>query len=144
MRRFIHLIGGITLSLCAASAVAESLTSDDLWLRESVPGAENGAGFGTFHNPTDEDIVVVGASSSASTDVELHRHVHQQGQMSMEQIESLTIPAGESVELRPGGYHLMLMQLHEPLNTDDEHSVVLQLNNGERVEFIVQVKSLLQ
>lgn len=144
MRRFLHLVGGIALSLCAASAMAESLTSDDLWLRESVPGSENGAGFGTFHNSTDEDLVIVGASSSASADVELHRHVHQQGQMAMEQIESLTIPAGESVELRPGGYHLMLMQLHEPLQTDDEHTVVLRLNNGERVEFTVQVKSLLQ
>lgn len=144
MFKFVQLVAALTLSLTSMYAMADSLTSDDLWLRESVPGAENGAGFGTFHNPTDEDIVVIAASSNAAADVELHRHVHHQGQMAMEQVESLAIPAGESVELRPGGYHLMLMQLHQPLEIDDEHTVVLQLNNGERVEFQVQVKSLLQ
>lgn len=144
MSKFVQLVAALTLSLTSMYAIADSLTSDDLWLRESVPGAENGAGFGTFHNPSDQDLVVIAASSSAAVDVELHRHVHHQGQMAMEQIESLTIPAGESVELRPGGYHLMLMQLHQPLEIDDEHAVVLQLNNGERVEFQVQVKSLLQ
>ncbi|MCC5880275.1 MAG: copper chaperone PCu(A)C [Idiomarina sp.] len=120
------------------------MTSSDLWLRESVPGAENGAGFGTLHNPTDQDVVVIAAASSAAVDVELHQHVHRDGQMSMEHIAALTIPAGESVELKPGGYHIMLMQLHEPLQTDDTHSLSLRLDTGERIEFSVKVRSLLQ
>lgn len=144
MSKLVQLIAALTFTLTSTYVFANTLTSDDLWLRESVPGAENGAGFGTFYNASDEDLVIIAASSTAAADVELHRHVHQEGQMAMEQIESLTIPAGESVELRPGGYHLMLMQLHQPLAIDDQHTVVLQLNNGERVEFQVKVKSLLQ
>lgn len=144
MRRLTQLFGGLAIYLSASCAFAASVTSSDLWLRESVPGAENGAGFGTLHNPTDQDVVVIAAASSAAADVELHRHVHRDGQMSMEHIAALTIPAGESVELKPGGYHIMLMQLHEPLQTDDTHSLSLRLDNGERIEFSVKVRSLLQ
>lgn len=144
MRRFTQLITGVALYLSAACAIASSITSDDMWLRESVPGAENGAGFGTLHNPTDQDVVVIAAASSAAADVELHQHVHRDGQMSMERLDALTIPAGESVELKPGGYHIMLMQLRDPLRTDDTHTLTLSLDSGEQVEFSVPVKGLLQ
>lgn len=135
----------VSMSLLIADQVqASNLQSDDLWFRESVPGSENGAGFGTLRNVGDEDIVIVAGRSNVSADVELHRHVHRDNQMVMEQIEALTIPAGESVILQPGGYHFMLMQLKQPLVPGEEHQLILRLDTGERIEFAVPVKGLLQ
>lgn len=136
-------LAGLLLAL-SLSAAADTLHSDDLWLRESVPGTENGAGFGTLTNKSDEDIVVVSASSAAAADVEIHEHAHVNGQMRMQKIDALTIPAGQSVTLRPGGYHLMLMQLKAPLQVDEQHIIALRLSTGEQVEFEVTVKPLLQ
>lgn len=143
MRILITLITLTTAMLNVGLAHASTLVSDDLWLRQSVPGAENGAGFGTLRNTGNEDIVIVAAYSNAATDVELHRHIHQDGQMAMEQIEALSIPAGDEVKMQPGGYHLMLMQLHQPLEPNQEYQIVLRLNTGERFEFNVPVKPLL-
>lgn len=135
----------LTSTLFSASvAHASGLEAEDVWLRESVPGAENGAGFGVFHNHSEEDIAIVSASSNASTDVEIHRHVHQHGQMAMEQIDALTVPAGESVTLRPGGYHLMFMQLKQPLAVGDSYELTLRFDNGDSMLLTVPVKPLLQ
>lgn len=143
MRTLITLLT-LTLTILSTDfARASTLVSDDLWLRQSVPGAENGAGFGTLRNISDEDIVIVAAYSNAASDVELHRHIHRDGQMSMEQIEALSVPAGDAVTLQPGGYHLMLMELHQPLEPGNEYQLTLRLSNGERVEFKVSVKPLL-
>lgn len=144
MRTLLSVISVTAALLITDVAHGTSLESDDLWFRQSVPGAENGAGFGTFRNTSDDDIVIVSAYSDASEDVELHTHVHRDGQMSMEQIEALTIPAGESVTLQPGGYHIMLMQLKQPLEPDDTYQLSLRLDNGERIEFTVPVKPLLR
>lgn len=143
MSRLVSYVLGVFMLVTAGQAIS-SIESDDLWLRESVPGAENGAGFGTLKNATTSDISIVDASSEVSDTVEIHRHVHQHGQMAMERMDALLIPAGESVELRPGGYHLMLMQLQEPLKPDDSFQVTLYLDNGEEVQFAVPVKGLLQ
>ena len=143
MRSFSVLLS-FTLAFFSIDFVkAATLESDDLWLRQSIPGAENGAGFGTLRNTSDEYIVIVAAYSDAAADVELHRHIHRDGQMAMEQIEALSVPAGTEVRLQPGGYHLMLMQLHAPLEPGQEYQVTLRLNNDERFEFKVPVKPLL-
>lgn len=144
--RLLTLVSCAGLSLIMSTvATAQSLQGNNLWLRESVPGAENGAGFGILHNTSTEDLVIISASSPAAVDVEIHTHVHHHGgQMAMEQIDALPVSAGESVELRPGGYHLMLMQLKQPLRTGDVHPVTLTLDSGEKITFDIEVKPLIQ
>ena len=143
MRSFILALTFFIALVSISCTHAATLRSDDLWLRQSVPGAENGAGFGSLRNVGDEDIVIVAAHSNAAADVEMHRHIHQNGQLAMEQLEALAIPAGEAIRLQPGGYHLMFMQLHQPLQPGQEYQVTLQLNTGQQVEFKVPVKPLL-
>lgn len=144
MRRLVSLSCAGLCLLFSGVASAQALQGESLWLRESVPGAENGAGFGTLHNPGDDDLIIVSASSPVAADVEIHTHVHHHGgQMAMEAIDALPVPAGESVELRPGGYHLMLMQLNAPLEVGDVHPVTLTLDSGEKVTFEVEVKPLI-
>ncbi|RUO24266.1 hypothetical protein CWE09_10320 [Aliidiomarina minuta] len=131
-------------SFASATQAAISLNTDDIWLRESVPGAENGAGFGALLNPSNEDVVIVGAYSEVAGDVEIHQHVSRNGQMSMEAIEALTVPAGEEVKLQPGGYHLMLLGLKQRLTTGDEHEITLLLASGEAITMMAEVKPLIE
>lgn len=142
--RVLILTTALLVNIFSVSALAaQSLEIEDLWLRESVPGSENGAAFGVFANTGSDDIVVIGADSAAAKRVEIHQHLHQDGEMRMEEIEALPVAAGEKVTLQPGGYHIMLFGLNAPLATGDEHSITLYLSNGEQIQATVPVRSLM-
>src|SRR5690554_6504583 len=96
------------LSAIPALSVADVMAHDP-WLRESVPGAANGAGFMVLHNPGNTPVSLVGARTDAAQRAEIHEHVMVGEMMRMQQIEELVVPAGGQVVLQPGGYHLMLM-----------------------------------
>lgn len=141
-----------TLVLCAvlllnvfsmAAVAAEYLDIEDIWLRESVPGSENGAAFGVFANPSDQDIVIVGVDSDAADRVEIHQHVARGNEMRMEEIEALPVAAGEKVTLQPGGYHIMLFALADLLKIGDEYNMTIYLSNGDQVTVKVPVRSLM-
>ncbi|MGX5914926.1 copper chaperone PCu(A)C [Aliidiomarina sp. Khilg15.8] len=142
--RVIVLSAAVLVNLfCVTALASQSLEIQDLWLRESVPGTENGAAFGVFANRSNEDIVIIGADSDAADRVEIHQHLHQNGEMRMEEIEALPIAAGEKVTLQPGGYHIMLFGLKAPLATGNEHVITLYLSNGEQAQMTAKVRSLM-
>ena len=61
------------------------------------------------------------------------------GEMVMQEVESIAIPAGETVELKPGGYHIMLIDLAAPLETGQEFDIVLTFANAGEVTVTVVV-----
>lgn len=86
------------------------------WVRFLPPGLPNTAAYMTLRNLTDRDFEVVAAESPAAHVTELHDHVQDRaGIMRMRQVESIVIPANGEVELKPGGLHVMLIGLLEPL-----------------------------
>ncbi|WP_062299136.1 copper chaperone PCu(A)C [Demequina maris] len=133
------------LALAAATALAgcasdtasaeDALTVTDPWVKSVDSGMT--AGFGTLTNATDEDLTVVAASSDAAPMVELHEVVD--GQM-QEKDGGFTVPAGGSVTLQPGGLHLMLMGVEEPIAAGDEVAFTLELEDGATVEFTATAK----
>ncbi|RUO36223.1 hypothetical protein CWE13_10175 [Aliidiomarina shirensis] len=144
MRRILHIT---IISLCIAllavvSPAFAEVEVESLWLRESIPGQPNGAGFGTLRNSGEEDVLLVAASSSIAGDIQIHQHVREGEQMRMEQMDALVVPAGESVSLRPGGYHLMLMELIGPLVIDEQHEIILIFSNGNEITVTAPVKAL--
>jgi len=130
-------------TLVVPVAVSQELVAEDFWLRESIPGQPNGAGFGKISNPTDMDAFLIGADIGIAEVVEIHQHLHENGQMRMVQMETLVNPAGQEVELRPGGYHLMLIGLKEPLVADSIHPITLIFNDGSTISLEVPVKALM-
>ena len=70
---------------------------------------------------------------------DLHQHTHINGMMKMRKVDQLSIAAGESVELVPGGYHLMLFGVQDGLGLDDTMVIELQLESGKSV--IVNAKA---
>lgn len=142
MKWCVVLLSGL-LSFTAFAAEL-NVDADDLWLRQSIPGQSNGAGFGTITNNGSQDVLLIGGTIAIAEDVEIHRHVREGEQMRMEAMDALMIPAGQSVELQPGGYHLMLMTLSEPLAVGDQHELTLVFSDGATLKVKVPVKELVQ
>lgn len=86
-----------------------SLEFVDSWVRAAPPGTQMTAAFGVLQNETDSELEITAWSSPAYADVSLHRTEIVEGVSKMREVPVLVIPAGESVALAPGGYHLMLM-----------------------------------
>ena len=87
------------------------------------------------------------ARPSAATDaadvVELHETVDDNGVMRMiPQPDGFTVPAGGSVELKPGGKHVMMIGLAKPLETGDEFELTLNFDNGESMTLTVPVADM--
>ena len=124
----------------AADASADAPTLTDPW----VKAAENGmtAAFGLLENPTDRDLVLVSASTPACEEVQLHETASDgSGGMSMQEKEGgFPLPAGGSLELAPGGDHLMLMDLVAPLLPGDEVALTLTFEDGTVLESSATVK----
>ena len=104
--------------LTSVSALAESVVVHDPYVREPIPGRNMSAAFMTLTNTSDNAQRLVSVSAPWASSIEIHTHLHEDGVMKMRQVESLEVPAGESVTLEPGGLHLMLFGLKTPLKSE--------------------------
>lgn len=118
----------LVLLPCLCLGRAHALEITDAWARASVPGAQVGAAYLQIVSPVKARLVAV--SSPACARVEIHQSSMENGTMRMRQMQSLDLPAGQRVELKPMGTHLMLMDLKAPLKA------------GERItlELVVQTR----
>lgn len=135
----------LALTGCAGTATAEpsattapeadSITVEDAWVKTAEDGMS--AAFGTIENTGDEDVVIVGASTAASPMIELHETIeNDSGAMVMRQKEGgFVIPAGDHMHLEPGGDHIMLMGLAQPIVAGDEVTFTLEFEDGSTLEF---------
>lgn len=137
----------LTLTGCASTAApaAEAPAADSVEITDSwVKSAEEGmsAAFGELTNSSDEDITVVSAETEASSMLELHETVeNESGEMVMREIEGgFVIPAGGSMNLEPGGNHIMLMDLTAPLKAGEEVTFTLTFSDDSTFEFTAPVK----
>lgn len=102
-------VGAVTLLAACSGPGAPELA--DAWARPGAAGAESAA-YLTITAPSGQADALVSASSPAANMVQLHEvSTDAQGMTGMHHIDRLDIPAGETVRLEPGGYHLMLMGL---------------------------------
>ena len=114
MREIKTLLTISALLLAAAgSAIAQTVKVENAWARATVPGQQASAAFMTLTAP--EGARLVGASSPAAGVAEVHEMAMQGDVMKMRAIESLALPAGQPVPLKPGGHHIMLLDLKAPL-----------------------------
>ncbi|WP_018232342.1 copper chaperone PCu(A)C [Thioalkalivibrio thiocyanodenitrificans] len=102
------------------------------FVRLMPPGQPNTAAFMTLENTGGKDLAVVSAESGVSRVVELHTHTMHEGVMRMREIERIEVAAGARTELKPGGLHVMLIGLHEPLQEGQVVEVTLVYDDGSR------------
>lgn len=139
-----------TLSLAALLACAlpsfahdykvGELTIDHPWSRELPPNAPAGAAYFTLKNQGAAADRLIGASTPRAQKSELHTHVHKDGLMKMQQIPAVEIPAKGEVVFQPGGNHVMLFGLGQPLKAGEEFPLSLEFEKAGKVEVQVQVE----
>jgi len=130
--------------LMATSVAAQVVVVAEPWARATVQGQK---ATGAFMKITSkEGAKLVGVSSPAAGVTEIHEMKMDKDVMKMAAVPSLDIPAGKSVELKPGGFHVMLMDLKAPLADKSSVPVTLTFENSKgvksQVELQVPVKSM--
>jgi len=95
-----------------------------------MASAANGAVYATIRNMGSSDDALVSATSSAADKVELHETKNEAGVMTMRPIDKVPVPAGGAVEMKPGGYHVMLLGLKRDLNPGDSVPVTLMFQKA--------------
>jgi copper(I)-binding protein len=135
----------LLLALSAATAQAQNVTVNDAWVRATVPGQK---ATGAFMKITAKDGgTLVAASSPAAGVVQVHEMKMDAGVMKMRELAGgLPLPAGQAVELRPGSYHVMLLDLKAPLQRDTLVPLTLVVKNAKggesRIELQVKVSAV--
>jgi len=125
----------------AAPAWAQ-VTVDNVWVRGTVPSQKVTGGFLTIRST--HGGALVGADSPVSAHVEVHE-MRMEGEVArMRRIERLPLPAGEPLELRPGGYHLMLMDLKQPLKAGDKVPLRLEIDAGDGKVQTIEVEAVVR
>ena len=136
--RLIRNLALLALWLMAAAAHAQNIAVSGAWVRAAVPGQ---MATGAFMTITARDgAKLVGASSSAAGVVEVHEMQMEGNTMKMRAVPALDLPAGKPVELRPGGYHMMLMDLKAALTKDSMVPLTLLFKDAKGVESRLEIK----
>lgn len=137
------LLAGLLLATASAASAAPACLPrfDGGWIRlPANPAMPMAAGFGRFGNACPAPAEVVSASSPAFGEVSLHESTRVDGVNRMRELEALALPAGASVELSPGGLHLMLMQAAQPLRAGERLPVTFRLRDGREVRAELEVR----
>lgn len=110
------------------------------WARPTAPGAKVGGAFMTLLGGQEADRVLSGSSPVAGV-VELHTHSMAGGIARMRAVAAIEVPAKGRVELKPGGLHVMLIDLRAPLKAGDTVPLKLRFERAGEVEFKVAVRA---
>jgi len=128
---------------CGQEHTGDPIVVRDAWIREPPPRSP-AAGYLVIENRGGEPVTLVALATEAAAQTEIHIMEHKDDRMTMRQVAELQVPAGEEVALKPGGTHLMLMELRRPLRDGDEVELLLRFGNGteKRIQAPVRKKGL--
>jgi periplasmic copper chaperone A len=127
----------------ALSGIANAqVTVSEPWVRASVPQQK---ATGAFMKLTSKDgAKLVAAKSPAAAVVEIHEMTMENNIMKMRALPSLALPAGKTVELRPGSYHVMLIDLKAQVKDGDTVPVTLTVESADGKRSDIEVKALVK
>lgn len=136
------LVAAAMLLVAAPSAHAEGkLGVYDAWIRQAPPGSTMTAGYATLKNEGDAPIKVLTVQSDAFRQSSVHETVVERGVSRMRELPRIDLAPDTTVELKPGGAHLMLSDPRHPILVGDKVHVVFLLADGTRVETYFDVVS---
>lgn len=132
----------LLLALASPLLQAATPTVKDGQVRQPMPGRSVTAGYFTLTNPSDTALQLVSAQSPLFARVELHQHSHKDGMMRMEQVSAIDIAAGATVELAPGGLHLMLFEPQAELAPGMPVPLTLSFAGGQQLQVELPVVAM--
>lgn len=139
MRLITSSLIALGLGTALMASASAQVTVKDAWVRATVPQQKATGAFLQLTAATDSRLVAI--SSSAVPVVELHEMAMDNHVMKMRQIPGLDLPAGKSVELKPGGYHIMLMDLKQQVKAGESLPLTLVFEDKAGKRQTVEVKA---
>lgn len=136
---------GATLAIIALPVAAHDYTAGDItighpWSRAAGAGG-TGAGFLKLTNNGTQPDRLVSATSPLAPVVELHSMVRDGDVMRMRPVQDITIAPGQTVELRPGGFHIMLVGLTAPMNQGTRVPLTLRFERAGEIQVELAVEA---
>jgi len=135
--------------LCCVSGVVgahnyhlNGLTIDHPFARATPPGARSGGAFLVVDNAGNVPDRLLRASSSAAGAVELHQMAMDNGVMKMRALTGMDVPPAGRLELKPGGYHLMMVDLKQPFKAGDHVPLTLTFEKAGSIDVVLEVESM--
>ena len=129
MRIWVLLLLGVF-----SQAVQGQMQIDKPWARATAPGAKVAGAYMVIRNQGGVADRLVGASSPAAAKVELHVHINDGGVMKMREVPGYDVPAKGSFELKPGGAHLMFMDIKRQFKEGEKVPVTLRFEKSGEVK----------
>lgn len=128
----------IALACAPVIALAQALQVENAWIRPTVAGQQGTGGFMTLKSK--DGVTLTGASVDASIGTaELHEMAMVGDVMRMRAVDKLAVPAGKALELKPGGYHLMLVGLKSTLAKGSKVPVTFNYTDAKGAKGKLQV-----
>lgn len=138
------MLGCIAMGAFSDAIFAQSKGDIEIekpWARATPPGAAVGGGYLTIRNNGPAGDRLVGVSSPVSARVEMHEMKMDKDVMRMREVKGVEVPAKGAVEFKPGGFHLMFMELKAPLKQGDKVPVTLRFEKTGEVKAELAVET---
>lgn len=130
IKRWALLAAGLAVSAGAWAAAADDVTVQEPYVRLAPPNAPATGAFMVIRNNGGQDVKVVKADNPASRATELHAHLNDNGVMRMRPVADIDIKAKGEVALKPGGLHIMMIDLKAPLKEGELVPITLGFADG--------------
>ncbi len=121
----------------ATSAAKSPVTISEIWARPSVPGGNVSAAYMQIKSSAPVKLIKVDAPVAGN--VEIHNMNMKDGVMEMKAVDAIDVSANKMVELKPGGYHVMLMMLSKSINKGDNVGLKLTFEGADKKTFTMDV-----
>ena len=154
--------GSLLLAACGkSSGSSETITVTNAWARQSPSAATAGAAYFDVSSKETDSLVSISVPTTVAKMAQLHEMVPapvttettvaggmsdttmpagMPGEMVMQHVDKIDLPAGTTVSLKPGGYHVMLMALAKPLEVGDTIELTLTFGSGKTLTVKVPVR----
>lgn len=139
MKRLSLLIAALGLSSAVLAGSADDVAVVDPYIRLAPPNATATGAFMVLKNSGKTEARLVKAANPASQLTELHTHINDNGVMRMRQVAEIAIPAGGETALKPGGLHVMLINMKAPLSEGQVVPLTLGFADGSSKSVEVRV-----
>jgi copper(I)-binding protein len=136
------LLAALLIAPLSLAGANEALQVLDPYVRAVPAGQDQTAAYMTLRNGGQKSVALTQAASPAARAVELHTVVDEGGLKKMRPVPQIEIPAGGEVQLRPGGLHIMLIGLKEPLKEGARVAITLTFQDGSRREVSAPVRAI--
>ena len=143
--KLIPLFAGLALSMASLAAAAHEfklgpITIGHPYARATASGQSTGGGFLKLENGGADD-KLLSASADVAKSVELHSMAMEGDVMRMRQLDGVALPAGKTVELKPGGMHIMFIGLKAPLKAGDSFPLTLRFQKAGEVTVKMNIEA---